>query len=137
VSVLIIFAVALVIINNALVMATLGRVPEIGTLRAVGAQRRFLLGMLLVESLASGVLFGGLGATLGAAIVGGLNAWGIPAVNEKLYFFFSGPRLHPALGLGNLALALAIVFLVSALSSIYPGLLAMRVNPRQAMQTDE
>jgi ABC-type lipoprotein release transport system permease subunit len=137
VSVLIIFAVALVIINNALVMATLGRVPEIGTLRAVGAQRRFLLGMLLVESLAVGVLFGGVGATLGAAIVGALNAWGIPAVNEKLYFFFSGPRLHPTLGLGNVALALGIVFLVSAISSIYPGLLAMRVNPRQAMQTDE
>jgi ABC-type lipoprotein release transport system permease subunit len=137
VSVLIIFAVALVIINNALVMATLGRVPEIGTLRAVGAQRRFLLGMLLVESLAIGVLFGGVGATLGAAMVGALNAWGIPAVNEKLYFFFSGPRLHPTLGLGNVALALVIVFLVSAISSIYPGLLAMRVNPRQAMQTDE
>jgi ABC-type lipoprotein release transport system permease subunit len=137
VSVLIIFAVALVIINNALVMATLGRVPEIGTLRAVGAQRRFLLGMLLVESLVIGVLFGGVGAILGAAIVGALNAWGIPAVNEKLYFFFSGPRLHPTLGLGNVALALGIVFLVSAISSIYPGLLAMRVNPRQAMQTDE
>jgi len=41
ISVLIIFAVALVIINNALVMATLERMPEIGTLRAVGAQRRF------------------------------------------------------------------------------------------------
>jgi ABC-type lipoprotein release transport system permease subunit len=137
VSVLIIFAVALVIINNALVMATLGRVPEIGTLRAVGAQRRFLLGMLLVESLAIGVLFGGLGATLGAAVVSVLHAWGIPAVNEKLYFFFSGPRLHPTLGLGNVTLALIIVFLVSAISSIYPGLLAMRVNPRQAMQSDE
>jgi len=35
ISVLIIFAVALVIINNALVMATLERMPEIGTLRAV------------------------------------------------------------------------------------------------------
>lgn len=137
VSVLIIFAVALVIINNALVMATLGRVPELGTLRAVGAQRRFLLGMLLVESLAVGVVFGGLGAALGGGVVAWLNAWGIPAVNEKLYFFFSGPRLHPTLGAGNVTLALGIVFVVSALSSIYPGFLAMRVNPRQAMQTDE
>jgi ABC-type lipoprotein release transport system permease subunit len=137
VSVLIIFAVALVIINNALVMATLGRVPEIGTLRAVGAQRRFLLGMLLVESLAVGVLFGGLGAGLGAGLVSLLHAWGIPASNEKLYFFFSGPRLHPTLSVGNIALALVIVFVVSALSSIYPGLLAMRISPRQAMQTDE
>ena len=137
VSVLIIFAVALVIINNALVMATLARVPEIGTLRAVGAQRRFLLGMLLVESLAIGVLFGGLGATLGAAVVSVLHAWGIPAYNEKLYFFFSGPRLYPVLSVANVTLSLVIVFLVSAISSIYPGLLAMRVNPRQAMQTDE
>ena len=43
VLIMIIFLVALVIINNALVMATLERVPEFGTLRAVGAQRRFIL----------------------------------------------------------------------------------------------
>ena len=43
IAVLIIFVVALVIINNAMVMATLQRVREIGTLRAVGAQRRFIL----------------------------------------------------------------------------------------------
>ena len=34
---------ALAIINNAPVMATLQRVQEIGTLRALGAQRRFIL----------------------------------------------------------------------------------------------
>ena len=36
VAILIIFLIALVIINNALVMATLERVREIGTLRAIG-----------------------------------------------------------------------------------------------------
>jgi hypothetical protein len=30
-----------------------------------------------------------------------------------------------------------IVFVVSVLSSFYPGWLAMRVTPRQAMQTEE
>ena len=54
-AVLIIFVVALVIINNALVMATLQRVREIGTLRAVGAQRRFILAMLVLESVAVGL----------------------------------------------------------------------------------
>ena len=137
ISVLIIFAVALVIINNALVMATLERMPEIGTLRAIGAQRRFLLGMLLVEALAVGVLFGSLGALLGAGIVGVIGAAGIPASNDILYFLFSGPRLHPSLSPANVIISLAIVLAVSAISSIYPGLLAMRVSPRQAMQSDD
>jgi len=137
ISVLIIFAVALVIINNALVMATLERMPEIGTLRAIGAQRRFLLGMLLVEALAVGVLFGSLGALLGAGIVGVIHAVGIPAANDILYFLFSGPRLHPSLSPANVIISLAIVLVVSAISSVYPGLLAMRVSPRQAMQSDD
>ncbi|HEY4184515.1 MAG TPA: FtsX-like permease family protein, partial [Polyangia bacterium] len=69
VAILIIFLIALVIINNALVMATLERVKEIGTLRAIGAQRRFILAMLVVESIVVGLIFGGLGAGLGAVIV--------------------------------------------------------------------
>ena len=137
ISVLIIFAVALVIINNALVMATLERMAEIGTLRAIGAQRRFLLGMLVVETLAVGGLFGGIGAALGVGVLSLLRVVGIPASNDTLYFLFSGPRLYPGFSPVNVAIALIIVFLVSGASSIYPGLLAMGVSPRQAMQSDE
>jgi ABC-type lipoprotein release transport system permease subunit len=136
-AVLIIFVVALVIINNALVMATLERVAEIGTLRAVGAQRRFVLAMLILEALVVGVLFGAVGAFVGGAAVAIIGKVGIPAANDIFFFFFSGPRLHPTLGAGNLVGALAIVFVVSALSSFYPGWLAMRVTPRQAMATEE
>jgi len=137
VLVLIIFLVALVIISNALVMATLQRVQEIGTLRAVGAQRRFILSMLIIEAVVVGVIFGGLGAALGAVVVAALGKVGIPAPNDVSYFFFSGPRLHVTLATANLVKALAIVFVVSGVSSLYPAWLAMRVNPRQAMQSEE
>lgn len=137
IAVLIIFVVALAIINNALVMATLQRVQEIGTLRALGAQRRFILSMLVLEALVVGVVFGALGAGLGAVIVSVVGKVGIPAPNDISYFFFSGPRLHPFMGTGNLVGALIIVFIVSALSSLYPAWLAMRVSPRQAMQSEE
>jgi ABC-type lipoprotein release transport system permease subunit len=136
-AVLIIFVVALVIINNALVMATLERVQEIGTLRAVGAQRRFIVGMLVIESVVIGALFGALGAAVGAAVVWALGRMGIPAANDVFTFFFSGPRLHPELGAASLFTALGIVLVVSAISSFYPAWLAMRVTPRQAMQTEE
>lgn len=136
-AVLIIFIVALVIINNAMVMATLERVKEIGTLRAVGAQRRFITFMLIIESLVVGLVFGGLGAALGSAVILLMHSVGIPANSDIVQFFFSGPRLYPFLATSNLVLAFLIVALVSALSSFYPAWLAMRVTPRQAMQSEE
>ncbi|OJH37553.1 ABC transporter permease [Cystobacter ferrugineus] len=136
-AVFIIFVVALVIINNAMMMATLQRVREVGTLRAIGAQRSFVLSMVLVETVVLGLVFGVLGAAMGGAIMNMLGHVGIPAGNEALYFFFSGPRLFPSLHLSNLVAAFVIVLVVSALSTFYPAYLATRVSPLQAMQTDE
>ena len=137
VAVLVIFLVALVIINNALVMATLERVREIGTLRAVGAQRSFILGMLLVEAATIGLVFGGLGAGAGCILVLIMGKVGIPARTDVLNFFFSGPSLHPFLNPAYVLGAMAIVFLVSTVSSFYPAWLAMRISPRQAMGAEE
>jgi ABC-type lipoprotein release transport system permease subunit len=137
-AVLIIFAVALVIINNAMVMATLQRVKEIGTMRAIGAQKRFVTTMLLVETAAVSLLFGVLGAILGAAVVWLIRVLGgIPASNDQLYFFFSGPALLPTVGTTSVAVSLTVVLLVSVLSGFYPALIAMKVSPVEAMATDE
>lgn len=137
-AVFIIFAVALVIINNAMVMATLQRVKEIGTMRAIGAQRRFVLVLVVVEVVTTGLVFGGLGAGLGILIVQ-LIGWtgGIAATNDTMYFLFSGPALIPRLGTASLVSSVAIVFAVSILSALYPAILAMRVTPIEAMQSDE
>ncbi len=137
VGVLIIFIIALVIINNAMVMATLQRVKEIGTLRAIGAQKRTVLAMLFVEAVAVGVLFGLIGTGVGAAIVQAMHTIGIPARSQELFFFFSGPRLHPTLGGTNLVVALIIVIVVSTASAFYPAFLAMRVTPLEAMKDED
>ncbi|MEK7765475.1 MAG: FtsX-like permease family protein [bacterium] len=131
--VFVIFLVALVIINNAMVIATLERVNELGTLRAIGAQRGFLLAMLLVEGVVISVVFGLLGAGAGAVVVAVLGHFGIAAPSDELYFFFSGPRLFPAVEVANLAGALLAVLVVGVLANFYPAWLAMRVTPRQAM----
>jgi ABC-type lipoprotein release transport system permease subunit len=137
-AVVIFFAIALVIINNAMVMATLQRVREIGTMRAIGTQRRFVVVMLLVEIGAIGVVFGLGGALLGAAGVGAIRAaGGIPAVTDLLYFVFSGPALFPTLGRGPVAISLAIVVGVAVLSALYPAVIAMRVTPVEAMATED
>lgn len=136
-TVLIIFVVALVVINNALVMATLERVREFGTLRAVGAQRRFILSMLVLESVVIGVSSGAVGALLGIGLLVWLGRVGIPAVTLELSFFFSGPRLFPTVTADQVAFAFLTVLIVSIISSIYPAWLAMRVSPREAMAAED
>ena len=137
ISVLIIFIIAMVIINNAMMMATLQRTATIGTMRAIGAQRSFVLGMVLVETLVLGAVFGFVGIGLGAVIMLVLGAKGIPAPNDIMYFFFSGPKLLPTLSASNVLVALAAVVLVSVISTLIPAVLATRVSPLKAMQTDE
>ncbi len=137
-AVVIFFAIALVVINNAMVMATLQRVKEIGTMRAIGAQRRFVVVMLLVEIAAVGVVFGVAGAVLGGVVVWLIRvAGGIPAVTDLLYFVFSGPALLPTLGRMPVAISLAIVLAVAILSALYPAVIAMKVTPVEAMATED
>jgi ABC-type lipoprotein release transport system permease subunit len=136
-AVAIIFIVAMVIINNSVMMATLQRTPEVGTMRAIGAPRGFILWMVLVETVTLGLIFGGAGAALGAGVIALLHWRGIPAGNETLYFFFSGPRLFPTLSPWNIVVALVVVVLVTVLSTLYPAFLATRVAPVRAMQADE
>jgi ABC-type lipoprotein release transport system permease subunit len=138
ISTVIFFVVALVIVNNAIGMAVLQRVNEIGTMRAVGAQRRFVLVMLLVEAMTLGVFFGLVGTGLGAAVVAGVRAGGgVPASSDLTYFLFAGPALLPRLTVGGTLWSLLVVVVVSVLSGFYPALLAMRVTPVEAMATED
>ncbi len=138
VAILIFFVVALVIINNAMVMAALQRVKEIGTMRAIGAQKGFVTWMLLTEVAAVGLLFGLAGAALGGGAVALIRAsGGIPATSDLLFFLFSGPALMPRLDPASVVLSLAVVLSVSVLSGLYPAWIALKVTPVEAMATEE
>lgn len=136
-AVFVIFVVALVIINNAVMMATLQRVREIGTMRAIGAQRGFVLSLVLIETVLLGIVFGSGGTGLGALVVNYLGKIGIPAANDFLYFFFSGPRLYVGLGWGSVIGAFFIICIVATISALYPAIIATRVSPLQAMQSED
>ncbi|MDJ0763136.1 MAG: FtsX-like permease family protein [Myxococcota bacterium] len=137
VAILVIFLVALVIINNTMVMATLERTVEIGTMRAIGGQARFILSLFLMESFWLSLIAGLVGSLLGAALVLRLGQTGIPAFAEILVFLFSGPRLYPTVGLGNLAIAWCVILGVSLGATLYPAYLATRIQPVVAIQAKE
>ncbi|MGE4107079.1 MAG: ABC transporter permease [Bacteriovoracia bacterium] len=136
-AVFIIFVVALVVINNAVMMATLQRIREIGTMRAIGAQRGFVLALVVLETVFLGLAFGSVGTFLGALAVKWLGWKGIPAVSDFLYFFFSGPRLFISLGTGSVIGAIIVIGLVTAISALYPAIIATRIAPVRAMQSED
>jgi ABC-type lipoprotein release transport system permease subunit len=137
VAIFVIFLVALVIINNAMVMATMERTPEIGTMRAIGARRGFVMVMFLIETVVLGLLAGGSGALAGSLLITLLGNVGLPAGNDILVVLFAGPRLYPSVFASNLIFGFSTILVVSLLSTLYPAFLAARVPPVVAMQGKE
>src|SRR5260370_37985515 len=84
-----------------MMMAAMQRVNEIGTMRAIGAQRTFVLGLVLTEITVLGLVFGAAGALIGTGIIEWLGRVGVPAPNDWFYFFFFRPPLHPWLTAGE------------------------------------
>jgi ABC-type lipoprotein release transport system permease subunit len=136
-SVIIILIVALVIINNTLVIAVYNRVREIGTMRALGAQKSFVMSLFLAET---GVI-GSCGAIIGVCLTGGVLLWararGIPAPHEVIEFLFSGPRLYPNWHFQILLGTPLAILVVAIIASMYTARYAAAVKPSEAMQEQE
>ena len=136
-AVAIIFLVALLIINNTLMMSTLERTREIGTMRAIGAQRGFVRGMIFTETALLALFFGALGVVAGSGTVWILEAVGIAPWNDVTRFFFAGGALRPALHPEHIVWALVSIVFVSVAATIYPVYLATRITPLVAMQAED
>lgn len=135
VAIFVIFLVTIVIINNSMVMATMDRVAEIGTMRAIGAAKSTVMTMVLTETIVLGLLAGGLGALVGAGVVSWLGVEGISAgTNDTMVFLFAGPRLFPTFAASNLIVGVVVIMVVSIASTLYPARLAANIQPVVAMQ---
>ncbi|HEY68067.1 MAG TPA: ABC transporter permease [Thermoflexia bacterium] len=108
---------------NTMLMSVLERTREIGVLRALGWRRRQVLGMILREALALGLLGGICGLLLGMGL-----AWGtlqIPVIKGML-----SPRYTPQL----LVQALLVAVVTGALGGLYPAWRATQMRPVEALR---
>ena len=137
VCVIVIFIVAAFIIMNSMLMATMERSREIGTMRAIGAQKKTILSMFLNEAFILSAIFGLIGTAIGILIILIIGHVGIPASGDIASFFFSGPRLYLSVNGWHILIVLLFMSLVSVLSTQYPAIRAMRISPLEAMQRSE
>ncbi len=132
--VLILFMIAALMIMNSLLMATMERQQEIGTMRAIGAPKGFLYKIYLIETAVTSILFSFIGTVLALAVIYTVGRDGIPAQGDVAKFFFSGPRLHFYPQWGQILVVFIIILFISFIATQYPAWRAMKISPLRAMQ---
>lgn len=134
VGIIIILGAGFIVVNNTLVINILDRIREIGTMRAIGASKRYIAKECAAETMIMAVMAGVLGCvmgTVGSAVVSSLR---ITFSNGFLIQLFGGTVLHTVVSPSNLLSALALALLIGLVAWIYPLITALRVNTAQAMQ---
>ena len=118
------------LIYNTISISVVRRRPEIGILRALGADRRAILAMFLLEAGMFGLVGSTLGLILGRLLAGGMVG-AIAQTVRSLYTSSSPSPIHLT-GL-SIALAFAAGLTVALVSAWGPAFEAMRIVPTEAM----
>lgn len=136
IAIFILAFVAIIIIMNTMVVSVMERTSEIGTMRALGAQKSFVTKMFIAETGFITLVFGSLGLALGALIILGLNLVGIPTDNDALRYLGGGGILRPTIGIKPLIISLLLMSIIALFSWIYPVIIALKVSPLKAIATE-
>jgi putative ABC transport system permease protein len=108
---------------NTMLMSVLERTREIGVLRALGWRRRYVLGMILQESLVLGAVGGVCGIFLGLGLTGLLLL--VPGMFGAIEPVYT-PQLFVQ--------AMVIALIAGALGGLYPAWRATRMRPVEALR---
>lgn len=102
---------------------------DIGMLRALGASRGTIVGLVLTEGLAQGVIGTAIGLGLGYLLGVGITAAMNPFIKQMLNIELA-PVLEPSLFIVSIILGVG----VTLLSGLLPALNASRVTPMEALR---
>jgi putative ABC transport system permease protein len=106
---------------------------DIGMLRAIGASRRTVVSLVVLESLLLGAAGTALGILAGYGLVSGL----VLAIGPTWARYFGAPLGAPAYSLAAWLLSAGLGLLVPLLSGLLPALAAGRLPPLEALRPAE
>ncbi|MCX7655607.1 MAG: FtsX-like permease family protein [Treponemataceae bacterium] len=136
IALIIVAVVAIIIMMNTLVISVIERTGEIGTMRALGAEKGFIRRLFLAETLTLSLLFGAIGSALALLITIILNLLHIPAANDFVYVLFGGDYLFLQPHISSFVSTLIMIFGIGYLAHLYPVSVALRIPPVAAMKDE-
>lgn len=116
-------------IVNAQLMAVTERFREIGTMKCLGALDRFILKLFLLEAGMQGLAGAGAGALLGAlfSLINSFIRFGNLALTSLRWADVGQSVLF----------AVSVGFILSLIGVMYPAIVAARMQPVEAMRTEQ
>jgi len=128
-----IFLVVTMILMNTLIINVVERTAEIGTMRAIGADKSFVREVFLAETIMLNTVSAlvGIAITIGLLLLGGSSGFPLPETISQ--FLIGGGFLPLKVSVAPFAIALVTVVGVSVLATIYPVSVATSITPLKAM----
>ena len=131
------FVIALIIviaalnITTTLILVVVERGRDIGILNAMGASSKSIMGIFMLEGAIIGAIGGLIGVLLGtlACLIG--NRYQLVSLPADVYSISNIP-FH--IQLRDVALAVAVAFVLSLIATIYPARAAARVRPVEMLR---
>lgn len=115
-------------------MTVTEKTPNIGLLRAVGANQSMIISIFFVESILVGCTGIGIGLFIGTGCVLGQQYFGWIQLNPSQYVV---PTLPVQLLIGDLAWIIGMALILCILAGILPAQTAARILPSRALQQTE
>lgn len=125
--------VVVLVITNGLAYSVIEQTKEIGTMRAIGAQKAFVSKLFLIQAVLLVFAGASLGVGLSILCLALIGKAGVGIFNPYLYMLFGTHLLRPVFQEGIAIFVLGGAAVVAFVSSIYPINLAMRVSEAQSM----
>jgi putative ABC transport system permease protein len=136
IAIILLAVVSIFVIMNTLVVSVMERTSEIGTMRALGAQKSTIRWLFITETFLITLFSGVIGLFFGFVGLIAVNASGIPGPGGWLQSAFPGGVLHPEVNAAALPFTLSILLVIGLVSWIFPVLMATKVSPLKAISTD-
>lgn len=119
-------------VMNALWIAIRERTREVGTLRAIGMQRRYVLAMFVIEGFLLGLIATATGAALGIAACALVNALNQP-VPQAVQLFVMSDTIRFMVTPGAVVFSVFFLTACTTFVSLFPSFIAARMKPITAM----
>lgn len=130
------FVLAGLLVTNTVYLSVVERVREFGVIRALGAGRSRVVGMVVTESLVLCAVGAAVGAAIGLTVVGVMSrGFSFPAQIAELYAESGLPTvLYASVSPGQLLTAVLYTLATGVLAALLPALTAARLEPTEAMR---